>query len=242
MCILNFKTLLSCVHVFFFFFLRIRRPPRSTLSSSSAASDVYKRQVQQALLSRRTIGRFINKEVSETIVRDAVQAAIMAPNHKKTEPWRIVQLGPSSRDVLAELVCEHITKTKGDSTLGQRKAKAWRDVPGWLVFLCRGQSINETHTHMHDGQTSMDYTQLEDYAAVCCAIHNAGLSLHGSGVSSKWSTGAVTRAMPFRELVGAQSDELVVGTLMFGYRKQNASPLPMPVKRMGVDDVLTIKP
>eukprot|EP00658_Telonema_sp_P-2_P031126 TRINITY_DN23363_c0_g1_i1.p1 TRINITY_DN23363_c0_g1~~TRINITY_DN23363_c0_g1_i1.p1 ORF type:complete len:226 (+),score=61.13 TRINITY_DN23363_c0_g1_i1:18-695(+) len=33
----------------FFFFLMIRRPPRSTLSSSSAASDVYKRQVCDAL-------------------------------------------------------------------------------------------------------------------------------------------------------------------------------------------------
>src|SRR5664280_3696699 len=32
----------------------IRRPPRSTLSSSSAASDVYKRQVIEGLLSRKS--------------------------------------------------------------------------------------------------------------------------------------------------------------------------------------------
>merc|ERR1712194_728672 len=158
--------------------------------------------IQQALLSRRTIGRFDGKrKVSEAIVRDALHAALMAPNHKKTEPWWMVQLGPRSRDVLADLVCDHITKTKDDAVLGQRKAKAWRDVPGWLIFLCRGQNLNETHTHMHDGVTSMDYTQLEDYAAVCCAVHNAALSLHGHGVASKWSTGAVTRAMPFRELI-----------------------------------------
>ena len=34
----------------FFFFLMIRRPPRSTLDRSSAASDVYKRQVQGAMV------------------------------------------------------------------------------------------------------------------------------------------------------------------------------------------------
>src|SRR5678816_2133560 len=34
---------------FFFFFLMIRRPPRSTLDRSSAASDVYKRQLEEAL-------------------------------------------------------------------------------------------------------------------------------------------------------------------------------------------------
>ena len=33
------------------FFLMIRRPPRSTLDRSSAASDVYKRQVEEALLA-----------------------------------------------------------------------------------------------------------------------------------------------------------------------------------------------
>jgi hypothetical protein len=37
--------------------------------------------------------------------------------------------------------------------------------------------------------SSMDYTQLEDYAAVCCAVHNMTLSLHAHGVGSKWSTG-----------------------------------------------------
>ena len=35
--------------ILFVFFLMIRRPPRSTQSRSSAASDVYKRQLEEAL-------------------------------------------------------------------------------------------------------------------------------------------------------------------------------------------------
>ena len=37
--------------IYVFFFLRIRGPPRSTLDRSSAASDVYKRQVEKAVVS-----------------------------------------------------------------------------------------------------------------------------------------------------------------------------------------------
>ena len=50
----------------------------------------------------------------------------------------------------------------------------------------------------------------------------------------------MTRQTAFRELVGAQPDELVVGTLMFGIRKPGAKPLLVPKKRKGVDEVLTV--
>ena len=100
--------------------------------------------------------------------------------------------------------------------------------------------------------------KLEDYAAVCCAIQNLSLSLHAAGVSLKvrlifaciacreqhtlvmqpaacpllqWSTGGVTRKTSFRELVGAQRDEMVVGVLMCGYRATNAPRLRPPIKR-----------
>ena len=149
-----------------------------------------------------------------------------APNHKLTEPWRFVCLGEASAAELGRLVAEHIGGEKGE-----RKRKAWAAVPSWIVALCKGQTITETHTANAALPSVLDYTQLEDYAAVCCAIQNLTLSMHTAGVSAKWSTGGVTRKESFRQLVGAEADEMVVGVLMCGYRRDSAPPLRPPMKR-----------
>lgn len=135
-------------------------------------------------------------------------------------------LGEESAAELGRLVAEHIGGEKGE-----RKRKVWAAVPTWIVALCKGQSITETHTANAALPSVLDYTQLEDYAAVCCAIQNMTLSMHAAGVSTKWSTGGVTRKDSFRQLVGAESDEMVVGLLMCGYRQDSAPPLRPPMKR-----------
>ncbi len=114
---------------------------------------------------------------------------------------------------------------------GEKKRKAWAAVPTWIVALCKGQTITETHTANAAQPSVMDFTQLEDYAAVCCAIQNMTLSMHTAGVSAKWSTGGVTRKDSFRQLIGASPDELVVGLLMCGYRRSSAPALRPPMKR-----------
>ena len=58
----------------FFFFLMIRRTPRSTQGRSSAASDVYKRQIQQALASLLVeFGEHIVQDQDRGVVGDAVE-------------------------------------------------------------------------------------------------------------------------------------------------------------------------
>ena len=43
-------------------------------------------------------------------------------------------------------------------------------------------------------------------------------------------TGGVTRKQPFRDLVGAAGDEMVVGLLMCGYRREGAPAIRAPRK------------
>eukprot|EP01046_Picozoa_sp_COSAG06_P018746 COSAG06_NODE_1314_length_9887_cov_10.607070_8_plen_231_part_00 len=149
-----------------------------------------------------------------------------APNHKLTEPWRFVCLGDQSAAELGVLVADHIGGEKG-----LKKQQAWAAVPTWIAALCKGQTITEAHTANNQSLPSvMDYTQLEDYAAVCCAVHNMTLSMHTAGVSAKWSTGGVTRKQAFRDLIGAADDELVVGVLMCGFRRPSAPSLQAPRK------------
>ena len=62
----------------FFFFLMIRRPPRSTLDRSSAASDVYKRQVEAALVAGNDLALYFGDVDEMNQVLDQLEEAVNA--------------------------------------------------------------------------------------------------------------------------------------------------------------------
>ncbi len=47
--------------------------------------------------SRRTIKKFKNDPIDREAIDSWLEAATMAPNHKMTEPWQIVYIGPEAR-------------------------------------------------------------------------------------------------------------------------------------------------
>ena len=58
----------------------------------------------EALLTRRTIHNFTRDEVPEEAIERALQAALRAPNHKLTNPWRFTRLGPGARKDIEEVM------------------------------------------------------------------------------------------------------------------------------------------
>lgn len=57
------------------------------------------------------------------------------------------------------------------------------------------------------------------YAAACAAVQNMLLSLHAEGYGTKWATGPIIRTKAFRELIGCQETDRVVGLVMVGEPK-----------------------
>ena len=162
------------------------------------------------LQSRRTINKFLPNlpDDWEQSLKDAIKSAIYAPNHKRTEPWRFHLLGPETIRKICELNASIVTKKKGEKA-GEKKLKRWLEMPGWVVVTCETK----------DGEGNMDQASgvdREDYAACCCAVQNLCLSLHNSGMGSKWTTGPVNFDPRFGEIVGLEENEFVVGTIRFG--------------------------
>src|SRR4051812_15996616 len=70
--------------------------------------------VFEAIQTRRSIKKFTNREVTRAEIERLLEAAALAPNHKLTQPWEFVVLGPAAR------------RAYGD-VLGGRKAKKLED-------------------------------------------------------------------------------------------------------------------
>lgn len=169
----------------------------------------------ERIRSRRTVKQFLQQPVSRRLILEAIEVARWAPNHHLTEPWHFYLLGAEAIADSVELTRQIVTERKGKK-IGDFKADDAAKRPGWMVITCR--------------RSEDELTQLEDYAAVACAIQNLTLYLSEAGVASKWSTGPITRDKRFYDLLGIQrKEEMIVGLFWYGYPKITPTQKRKPV-------------
>jgi nitroreductase len=184
--------------------------------------------LQELMSDRRTIHDYRPGPLPEGAVERAVTAAMAAPNHRMTEPWRFVRVGPEARQVLADISAD----LKGGPTKlgesGLQKLKAKMLDPTELLVVCQVRHPDPDIAH-------------EDYAAVACAVQNAMLSFWSEGVGSKWSTGAITTDERTYKTLGIDPErELIVGFLWAGHALR--ADLPKPRRRRSLAEVLRTVP
>lgn len=160
-------------------------------------------KISAIIRGRRTIGSFRPDIPPKEVVLQALELARWAPNHKKTEPWHAILLGPETASAVVALNAQVLTATKGAAEAAA-KSKKWAEVPGWVAITC--------------DKSADPLRREEDYAACCCAIQNLQLALWSAGIGTKWSTGDVTRHPDFYRLLGIDSSQQsVVGLIWYGY-------------------------
>lgn len=189
-------------------------------------ADHEKVMLAKALTNRRTVNNFETTTVSDDVVKRAIEAAIHAPCHKMTEPWRFILLGDETISKIAALNAAEISKK--DLAKGAKKKKRWEAIPGWCVVT--------------SAKSDGGLQEREDYAATCCALQNFMLSLWAEGVGTKWTTGPITRTNEFAELCGVDPNaEVVVGCIWYGFAS-NKEPIPVPKRRKSIEDVTSRRP
>ncbi len=167
------------------------------------------------LEARRSVVKYSKKRVPKAATQRALEAAIMAPNHFLSEPWRFYTCGPETKAKLCGLNAD--------------KRKAAEGVPEWLVVtLASEHKLTEK-------------LGLEDHAATACAVQNFMLSLASEGIASKWMTGALG-APPEAVLkcVDAGRGEKLMGAIWYGYpSKALSETATAPRRKKGLEGVLT---
>ena len=176
----------------------------------------------ELIRSRRTIGSFRPDVPPAADVEAAIESASWAPNHKKTEPWRVYWLGPQTAQAVIDLNTTVIASKKGTAEAEAKRA-AWSAIPGWLAVTCL--------------RSEDAFRDEEDYAACCCFVQNLMLVLWSQKIGNKWSTGDVTREPGFFERLGINpAKERMVGLIWYGYPavvpQQNRQPTSAFLKKL----------
>ena len=164
--------------------------------------------IYDAIGRRRSVRRFLAEPVSREAIARILDAAVLAPNHKLTEPWRFVVLTGGARRRLAEVRRAHRAQKFADPAAPEAAAKIEKtyrehlDTPAFIVAL---QRLDEDAIRRE-----------EDYAAVMMALENLMLAATAEGLGTYLRTGGMMAAPDVRALAGAHEDERIVGIVSIG--------------------------
>ncbi len=162
----------------------------------------------EIIRSRRTIHQFKPDPVPDALLHQALEAAIWAPNHGLTEPWRFYVLGPQTQQHLAQIYARLRADKRAEAGTEAWQIQFERACARFQAFprvVMVGQVIANDPVR-----------QQEDAAAVACAIQNFQLVLWQQGVGCQWSTGPVIHAPETRQLLEVPPQIDLVAALYIG--------------------------
>lgn len=147
------------------------------------------------------------KKIDDAIVKEILENATWAPNHGHTEPWKFVVFTDEGLQKLATFQAELYKKEAGENfkettfqTLSTNPLKA-----SHIIALCMKRDPNKK------------FHEVEEIAAVACAVQNIYLSTTAYGFGGYWTTGGVTYKQSAKEFFGLEEDDRLLGFFYLGH-------------------------
>ena len=170
--------------------------------------------VIEAINSRRSVREFTDKAVERETIGRLLQAAVQAPNHRLTQPWRFYVLGPNARraygDVLGGRKAKKIEDPVAAKAVRDKVAATHERLPGMIVFAMvedENQEIRE-----------------EDFASMMMAVQNFSLAAAAEGLATHIKTGAIMQDPLARSAAGVADGEKIVAVVELGEPASTPSP------------------
>jgi nitroreductase len=170
----------------------------------------------EAIHERRSIRQFSDREIDREEIERLLEAAVQAPNHRMTQPWRFYVLGEEARRAYG-------------AALGARKAKRVDDAEAARAVVDKVVESHASLPAMLAVSVVLDDNpeiREEDYAAAFMAIQNLSLAAHAAGLGTHLKTGAVMDDPRSREAVGVGEGERIVAIVELGEPASTPEPKP----------------
>ena len=145
--------------------------------------------VDTAIRARRTHKQYEPEPLDEAAVRELVELARWAPNHKLTNPWRFRLLGPE-------------TRARIDALVSEQEAVKLRRAPTLVLVTA----------HRSDDPLTAE----EDVQATAAAVYALLLAATARGLASYWRTPSCFREPALRALLGLEEREIMVALVHLG--------------------------
>jgi nitroreductase len=144
------------------------------------------------------------KKVADSIIEQMLKNANWAPNHKHTEPWRFTVFTGAGLERLANFQAEQYKKIEA-ATFKQEKYEKLLSNP-----------LRASHIISIGFKRSEKVPEIEEVAAVSCAVQNMYLTAAAYGVGAYWTTGGVTYYPGVNYFFGLDEKDKLLGFFYVG--------------------------
>ncbi len=170
--------------------------------------------------TRQHIGpkRLVSPGPDDATLRDILRAATAAPDHERLRPWRVLVLGPTARETLAQAFADALLERDPHALPRQvqdARDKAYRS-PVLILAIADLRADDD------------DVPHVERLVTLGCAIQNLLLAAHARGFGSGLSSGRALRSRALRDAFGVCEGEHAVCFISLGMptRSRPAGPRP----------------
>lgn len=146
------------------------------------------------------------QRIDDAIIREILTNATWAPNHGRMEPWRFTVFTGAGLAKLAQFQSEFY---KLESGANFKEAT-------YIKF--QNQPLKASHIIALGMKrtTTKNIPEVEDVAAVACAVQNIYLSVTAYGLGGYWTTGGVTYYERARQWFGLEEQDKLLGFFYIG--------------------------
>ena len=184
----------------------------TTIESISAMSPITSAPPMDlftAITTRRSVGRVGPEVPPRALIEQIIEAAVWAPNHHLTEPWRFFVLTGEARAAFGAAMAEGqrphldpaLSATRVDDLLAKASAKALR-APVIITIAV---------------EPAPNAVEFEEITAGAAAVQNMLLAAHALGLGAIWRTGGPAYAPAVKGFFGLTPNAHLLGFVYLGW-------------------------
>lgn len=178
--------------------------------------------VLEAIRSRRSVGKVRQDPVPRELIEQMLEAAVQAPNHHLTLPWRFWVLSGVAREDLGTVIATALRESEPVPTPPKRSARGGLSASeeARAAFdLARAKPLRAPVVIVAAvRQTPTDpVLSVEDLESGAAAVQNMLLAARALGLGAMWRTGEGAYLASVKAHFGLKPEDHILGFVYVGY-------------------------
>jgi len=164
--------------------------------------------VYEAITTRKMVSAVESKAPSRAEIERLLAAAVRAPTHHLTEPWRFIVIAGAGLDDLGDAMAMRVRAQFADSPELDQKLELEKSRPKRAPVIVVVIYVPSTHPKA---------IEIEDRHSIGAAMQNLLLAAHGMGLGAYLRTGPAAFDENVRRFLQLDPGEEIAGFIYLGY-------------------------
>ena len=180
-------------------------------------------ELDEAILSRKTIRKFKSKNVADNYLYEIIQSAMLAPSAKNRQPWRFYILNDNQKNDITNMMYDWASENKDIHTSIKGSANQKKTANKAIII----------YTPNYHSKNKKTYYKKPDYLSLGAAIENMNLKCFDLGLGCTWLCDTLYIEDEINNYLKINDLEQV-STLIIGYPAE----IPERRERFSIDKLL----